>query len=437
MSDGPISDGPISDRASPRVTGRDAIAPARLCCLDLDTFFVSVERLFDPSLRGKPVVVGGQPGTRGVVVAASYEVRRFGVRSGMSLVEAGRLAPQAIYLSRRQGSYGEYSRRVRELVDTFCPAVQAASIDEFYLDFSGCERLYHSAADRSDDAAIERTVRQLTAAIDQQLGLPASAGIGRTKAVAKIACRLAKPHGVLFVAAGGERALLDPLPVRALPGIGPVAERRLTNAGVARLGQLAELPLSTLTPLLGSAAAALQRAARGEGRTALGRDRPAFREYDAEGETIGSISNERTFAADIDDHRAVSQVLCQLTERVCWRARRRGVQARTLTVKVKHADFSLTSRSQSIETPSDSELQWLPIARRLLVAARDPQRAVRLVGVGVSALSPAQQQLSLFDGPGRKLHQAVDEARSKFGFEAVRLGDGQGEGLAPLLRERS
>jgi DNA polymerase-4 len=182
----------------------------RVCCLDLDTFFVSVERLLDPTLEGRPVVVGGKPGSRGVVTAASYEVRRLGVKSGMSLVEAGKRAPKAIYLPTRHEIYGTYADRVREIARRFAPTVLVASIDEMYLDFSGCERLYgaddaaggKSGQDRTREAAIEGAVLKLTTTIFDEIGLPASAGIATSKVVAKVASALAKPRGVMLVPAG-------------------------------------------------------------------------------------------------------------------------------------------------------------------------------------------------------------------------------------------
>src|SRR3954465_1806282 len=171
----------------------------RICCLDLDTFFVSVERLLDPSLEDKPVVVGGRPGSRGVVTAASYEVRRLGVRSGMSLVEAGKRAPDAIYLPTRGEIYGTYAERVREIAHRYAPVVVIASIDEMFLDLSGCERLHARPGDESGDAAIERAVLDLTGAIDGEVGLPASAGLATSKVMAKVASSLAKPRGVMVV----------------------------------------------------------------------------------------------------------------------------------------------------------------------------------------------------------------------------------------------
>jgi DNA polymerase-4 len=269
----------------------------RICCLDLDTFFVSVERVLDPSLEGKPVVVGGRPGTRGVVTACSYEVREVGVRSGMSLTQAGRLAPDAVYLPGRGGAYSEYAEKVRKIASRYSPVIQVASIDELYIDFAGCERLYRTSGDASDDATIERTVREMTAVIQDELGLPSSAGIGASRSMAKIASGLAKPAGVLLVPAGNEAALLAPLPVRKLPGIGPVAEEKLERAGLATLGQVAAMPVSELRRIFGAWAEHVKDSARGLGSADLSRDRPAFREHDVEGDSVGSISNERTSCA--------------------------------------------------------------------------------------------------------------------------------------------
>src|SRR5512147_773519 len=343
----------------------------RICCLDLDTFFVSVERLLDPTLEGKPVVVGGKPGSRGVVTAASYEVRRLGVKSGMSLVEAGKRAPNAIYLPTRHELYGTYAERVREVARRFAPTVRVASIDEMYLDLSGCERLYGAEAagedggDRAGDAVIEGAVLRLTATIFDELGLPASAGIATSKVVAKVASALAKPRGVMLVPAGVERAVLAPLPVRAFPGIGPVGEARLQAAGYRTLGQVADAPFAALQEIFGAWAASISRGAQGLGSGRLGRERPAFAEHDPEGEAGGSISNERTFREDVTDPASIEAVLCGLCERVCWRARKRHVKARTVTLKLRYADFHTLTRSQTTMA-TNSELELYPILKEML-----------------------------------------------------------------------
>ncbi|HEY4118389.1 MAG TPA: hypothetical protein VGM56_11055, partial [Byssovorax sp.] len=296
----------------------------RLCCLDLDTFFVSVERLLDPRLRGVPVVVGGLRGGRGVVTSASYEARAFGVRSGMSIREASERAPaEVVFVSGHHDEYSSYSQRAREIVERFSPVVVAASIDEHYLDFRGCERLYRRPGDAGDDATILRTVRAITDTIDRELGLPSSAGVATSKSMAKVASGLAKPRGVILVPAGAEEATLAPLAVRKLPGIGPVSEGRLVAAGIATLGQLVTAPDALLRPIFGSYTDGLRASARGDGADELGRERPAFREHDPRGVVAGTISNERTFVERDAD--TAASVLSSLCERVCSRARARGV----------------------------------------------------------------------------------------------------------------
>lgn len=398
------------------------LPPARIACLDLDTFFVSVERLLNPALEGKPVIVGGRPGQRGVVTACSYEVRALGVRSGMSLTEASKLAPHAIYLPTRHGTYGEYAERARKIAARYSPVVQVASIDEMYIDFRGCERLYHRPQDLDADGTILRVVRELVAEIRRELGLPASAGIASSRSLAKVACGLAKPAGVIMVVAGQEAAVLAPLPVRRLPGIGPVAEAKLARLGVTHLGQVAELPLPRLRRVFGAWAEHIKRSARGEGSADLGRDRPAFREHDPEGEVIGSISNERTFREDVRDQRSIDRQLCSLTERVCWRARCRGVSARTVTLKLRYADFQTLSRSRTV-TPTASEFELYPVVRALYREARRRPQPIRLLGVALSNLGLYDEQLALFAGH-TKLHETIDTLRGKYGFDAVRLAEG-------------
>ena len=398
--------------------------PARIACLDLDTFFVSVERLLNPSLEGKPVIVGGRSGQRGVVTACSYEVRALGVRSGMSLTEASKLAPHAIYLPTRHGTYGEYAERAREVAARYSPVVQVASIDEMYIDFRGCERLYHRAEDLNADETILRVVRELVAEIRRELGLPASAGVASSRSMAKVACGLAKPAGVIMVTAGQEAAVLAPLPVRRLPGIGPVAETKLARLGITHLGQVAALPLPRLRRIFGAWAEHIQRSARGEGSADLGRDRPAFREHDPEGEVIGSISNERTFREDVRDQRSIDRQLCSLTERVCFRARSRGVKARTVTLKLRYADFQTLCRSRTL-APTASEFELYPVVRALYREARRRPLPIRLLGVALSNLGLYDGQLSLF-AEHTKLHETIDGLRGKYGFDAVRLAEGCG-----------
>lgn len=390
----------------------------RICCLDLDTFFVSVERLLDPSLHGRPVVVGGRRGGRGVVTSASYEVRAFGVRSGMSIREASERAPEdAVFVPGHHDTYMEYSSRARAIVERFSPDVVAASIDEHYLDFRGCERLYRRADDGDDDATILRVVREMTRAIDTELGLPASAGIATSKSTAKVASGLAKPHGVLLVAAGTEAATLAPLSVRKLPGIGPVSETRLRALGIETLAQLVVAPEALLRPIFGVYTTAIRRTASGEGTDELGRERPAFREHDPRGEVAGTISNERTFVESSPD--TAASVLSGLSERVCSRARRRGVLAGQVTLKLRYADFDTITRGRTI-APTNIDVELHGTVLDIYRDARTRPLPIRLLGIAIAKLRLDTIQLPLFGG-GERRGLAVDRVRDKFGYDAVHL----------------
>jgi DNA polymerase-4 len=412
---------------------------ARLCCLDLDTFFVSVERILDPSLVGQPVIVGGRRGQRGVVTACSYEVRAYGVRSGMSMVEAERLAPpDAIFLPTRGGTYEPYSRQVRALLEAACPAVQAASIDEFYLDYGGCDALLSRPGEPGGDEPLLREVRALRQRIQDELGLPASVGIGATRAIAKMASRDAKPAGVFLVPLGQERAYVSLLPVRAFPGIGPVAESHLRQAGVLTLGQLLDLPPGPLRHRVRGLRESVERGIDPARAGSLGHHRPAFREHDPQGVTVGSISNERTFLADVREPGLVLDQLRALSERVAWRARGRDVRARTVTLKLRYADFETLTRARTIPpTWEEGEIHRAILA--LYAEHRDPRRAVRLVGVALSNLvAPDRQLLLPFADPERPdPGQAIDEVRRRFGYQAIRVGLAAEPGPDPLrVRDR-
>ncbi len=406
---------------------------ARICCLDLETFFVSVERLHDPGLVGQPVVIGAAPGHRGVVTACSYEVREYGVRSGMSVAEAVRLAPHAIFMAPRHGEYSGYAARVREILERFTPDVRAASIDEFYLDFHGTERLhalhYRGPGSGGADDTIERATWAMRDAIQAEIGLPASAGLGVTRAVAKMACGAAKPAGVRMVRRGQERAFADGLPVRRFPGIGPVAEERLREAGIHTLGELLELPPGPARNRFGGLAAHVLRSlqppvARSGVAGPLGaRERPAFREYDNPTQgACGSISNERTFSADLGDVQRVHAQLRMLAERVCWRARQRQLAGRTVRLKLRTSDFHTVERSVS-GPATHAEGEVLRRLEGLLARAWDRERPIRLLGVGLASFESASQQLALplkdvRDPPSA----AIDAVRERFGYDAIRVG---------------
>jgi DNA polymerase-4 len=337
----------------------------------------------------------------------------------MSLTRAFELAPKAVYLSTRHSVYGDYFARVRRIAESYTPVSQVASIDEMFLDFSGCERLYFASGDAGPDFTIERVVRKLTDDIESQVGLPSSAGIATSRSVAKVASGVAKPRGVRLVPAGSELEFLGPLPVRKFPGIGPVAERKLNEIGVTVLAEVASAPVSTLRRIFGAWAEPIQRACRGQGAHELGRERPAFIEYDPKGVTLGTISNERTFREDVRDPACIESMLCSLCERVCFRARKRGMKARTVTLKLRYADFQTLLRSRTI-TPTCSELELFPVVFDLYREARKRRMAIRLLGICLSNLRPYDEQLWLFD-TSEPLHRAVDGVRKRFGYDSLRI----------------
>jgi DNA polymerase-4 len=249
--------------------------------------------------------------------------------------------------------------------------------------------------------------------------LPSSAGIATSRSVAKVASGVAKPRGVRLVPAGTEPDFLGPLPVRKFPGIGPVAEQKLHAMGLMTLADLMSAPLSTLRRIFGAWAEPIQRSCRGHGAHELGRERPAFLEHDPTGSTVGTISNERTFREDVRDPSSIESMLCSLCERVCWRARKRGMKARTVTLKLRYADFQTLMRSRTI-TPTCSELELYPVIRDLFEQARKRRTAIRLLGICLSNLRPYDEQLSLFD-QGERIHRAVDGVRKRYGYDALRI----------------
>jgi DNA polymerase-4 len=373
--------------------------------LDMDCFFVSVERLLDPALVGRPVVVGGDPNGRGVVASASYEARRFGVRSAMASRRARELCPGLIFAPGHHRLYGEYHDRVRAILERFAPGIEAASIDEFYLDFTGCNLLYDG---------IFPLLRRVRAAIADELGLPSTAGLASNKLVAKIASRLAKPAGVLWVPHGAEAEILAPLSVRAIPGVGPVTGEALERLGVRRIGHLASIPAKVLEAALGAWGPELARKARGESDSAV-----------EEGGERKSVGHETTFAEDTADPAVLEATMCHLVGKAAWRLRTAGMKAGGVTVKVRYADFRTVTRSRALPGSSDRDGALLAVARELMFGAVGRRVRVRLLGVALERLSGGAAQLGLFtaarDARLEALFPAVDRVRAKFGFDALEL----------------
>jgi len=385
---------------------QSTVAQSTILHVDMDAFFVSVELLERPELRGKPVVVGGQPNQRGVVSAASYEARKYGIHSAMPLRTAGRLCPHAIFLDGHHSNYAEWSDRVATILAKFSPVVEMVSIDEAYLDLSGTERLHGPPL-----AAAERLLRTITATT----GLPCSAGLATTRLVAKVASDQAKPRGLLWVPAGSEQRFLAPLPIRKIPGIGEVTERALRALGIETVEQIAAVPQERLEQVFGQWGTALYRKSRGG-------DSYEF-VIDAEPK---SISHNQTFGEDTGDLEAMTTVLSQLSQKACKRLREAGLATRTLTLTIRYAGFETYTRSKTLDQPTQLDADIFAIFQKLFHANRDLKRKVRLLGVGLSSLSHGGVQLDLLDPERRakleKLTAAADKLRDRFGFGKLQFG---------------
>jgi DNA polymerase IV len=382
--------------------------PAKTAILhvDMDAFFVSVELLERPELRGKPVVVGGRPDQRGVVSAASYEARKFGIQSAMPLRTAGKLCPHAIFLDGHHTKYGEWSDKVATILARFSPIVEMVSIDEAYLDLAGTERLHGPPF-----AAAHKLLRMITTTT----GLPCSAGLASTRLVAKVASEQAKPRGLLWVAAGQEPRFLAQLPVRKIPGIGEVTERALRALGIEYVHQLADYPQEKLEKIFGQWGTALYRKARGG-------DSYEF-VLDAEPK---SISQNHTFGEDTSDVAAMESMLSHLSQKACKRLREAGLSSCTLTITIRYTGFDTYTRSKTLNDSVQFDADAFAVFLSLFREHRNPRRKVRLIGVALSGLTHGNEQLNLLD-PGRrakldKLTRAADALRDRFGFDKVQFG---------------
>ena len=344
-----------------------------LAHLDLDAFYAAVEQLEDPSLRTKPLVVGGDPNSRGVVATANYVARTYGIHSAMSCAEAFRRCPQAVFVRPRHSLYRQYSDHVWRTVREVVPTVEQTGMDEGYLDIGEVAR---------DFAQARRVAEAIQTAVRGATSLTCSLGVATCKVVAKVGSDRRKPGGLTIVLPGREASFLAPLPVRVLPGVGPRAEERLRATGIETIGALAALDDDALRRVLyGKVGGELRDRARGIDPRGL--------------ETVYervSISHEETFEQDVTDRDRLHDELRRMAERLAERLQRDGESARTITTKVRYADFSIRSRSTSLLSGTDDAHRIGDIACRLLDRAlRDRPGALRLVGVGVSGLQPFQQ----------------------------------------------
>ena len=355
--------------------------------IDMDAFYASVEQAIDPSLKGKPVIVGGRDG-KGVVTSASYEARKFGVHSAMPGFQANKLCPQGIFLSNRHHVYSEYSHKVFAILRQYSPEVQAISIDEGVVDLTGTEKLLGPPLQ-----TVDRIIRR----IEQELGLPSSGGLSSHRVVSKIAATLAKPQGLIFVAAGDETNFLAPLPVEHVPGVGPKTQKDLLRRGIRTIGDLMDSGLGSHYLDLGAAD-----------------HRQRHHEH--------SIGNETT-VEPLKDVEQLERILWQLVEEVGGRLRKESYYARCLTVKIRYSDFHTITRSRTLGSPTCFDREIFETVRQLLQHNLAQDRAVRLLGVSASALQSSGWQESLLDRDKRrswdKLYQGIDHLRDKYGDDAI------------------
>jgi DNA polymerase-4 len=389
----------------------DAPAPAAdsvasILHIDMDAFFVSVELLARPELRGLAVIVGGQRDQRGVVTSASYEARRFGVHSAMALRTAAKLCPHAVFLDGHHELYGRWSDRVAAILAKYSPTVEMASIDEAYLDLAGTERLHGPHLGAAHKLLLE---------ITSTTALPCSGGVAATRLVAKVASEQAKPRGLVWVAPGSEATFLAPLSVRRIPGIGKVTEAALKSLGVETIAQLQQVTLQRLEEVFGKWGQALYRKARGI---------DSFEFFvDAEPK---SISHNQTFGHDTNEREILESTLSHLCQKAAKRLREAGLHARTVSITLRYANFTTITRSHTLTEPSDLDTIFLRTVRDLFSSAWNGTANLRLVGVEFSSFTSGSGQMDLLD-PGRRdklerLARATDSLRDRFGFSKVQFG---------------
>lgn len=388
----------------------------RVLLVDCDAFFVQVARLEDPEGAGRadPLLVGGAGG-RGVVTSASYSARPFGVRSGMPTAEALRLCPEATVVPVPRQACSRRSREIRSALESLAPVVQAASIDEFYLDLSGTERLWSGEP-------LEATAARIRASVLQQTGISVSIGGGTNRLVAKLATRRAKPAGVHVVRPGSEAEFVASLELSAIPGIGPSLRARLEDRGIYRVRELAAVEEAWLIRWFGAA----------RGRWLWERARGIDSSPVIASEERKSISSERTFHEDLHDPDALERHLLQLVLSVGETLRNQGLRARTVTSRVRDDDFRTRQASRTLEQAIESDRVLFEVSRDLFRELRARRtRPTRLLGVGVSNLIPegGARQLSMFDehptresDRDRRLSRLGDELRARFGRDALRPG---------------
>lgn len=393
----------------------------RILHIDMDAFFASVEQVHDPSLRGKPVIVGGAiEDRRGVVSTASYEARVFGVHSAMPLAEAKRRCPQGVFLRGNFERYREASQAVFEILRSVTPEIQVASIDEAYLDLTSSLKLF------GGDDAIAHYLKQQ---IHDATSLPCTIGIAANKLVAKIASAHGKPDGYLCIPTGAEAAFLAPLPIGALPGIGARTQVPLKRQGIHTAGQLAAFDPDVLLRAIGPISTRLQRMARGESTSAVR----------AHG-MPKSMSRETTFAEDRTDWPGIESTLISLTEKAAHALRQQGLEAQHVTLKVRYADFQTLTFGKSLASPTTVDQDFIRALNELLPKAKARHAPIRLIGLTLGTLTSGQQQLTLFDDANHeswnRVLASVDTVRQRHGISILKSARAIGREKKTKGRER-
>jgi DNA polymerase IV len=395
-----------------------------VCHVDMDAFFVSVEELFDPTLKGKPVVVGGKADQRGVVAAASYAARKFGVHSAMPLRTAARLCPQATFVDGHPARYREYSKKVFAVLNRFSPLVEMASIDEAYLDLTGTERL-HGPPIRAGHALHE--------AIREATNLKCSLGLASSRLVAKVTSDQAKPNGVLYVLPGQEAQFLAPLEVRKIPGVGRKTEASLHRLGIRYVGDLGKLDESFLASHFGRWGLALAGKARGE---------DAGGWFDAsigEREDAKSISHEHTFGEDTADATQLETTLTKLSEMVAKRLREQKLYARTIQLKLRNEDFETITRACTLDHATQLDREIAAAVIGLFRKAWDHKTPLRLLGVYGGGLRREEGQMNLLEEAKtarlREAFRSVDHIRNRFGDASISLAKTLNTGIRERVHE--
>ncbi|HUK46196.1 MAG TPA: DNA polymerase IV [Terriglobales bacterium] len=392
--------------------------------VDMDAFFVSVEELFDPSLKGKPVVVGGQRHERGVVSAASYAARKFGVHSAMPLRTAAKLCPQAIFVDGHPDRYRACSEKAYTVLTKFSPQVEMVSIDEAYLDMTGTERLHGPPL---------LAAHKLHRKMKDETRLNCSIGIGTSRLIAKVCSGQAKPNGVLYVIPGREAKFLEPLDVREIPGVGKVTEERLHAVGIYKVGDLTKFEERDLEEKFGKWGLALAGKARGEDAGAW------FEGEIGADEAARSISHEHTYNEDTASVEQLEATLMRLSTMVGRRLRENQLRARTLQLKLRYRDFTTITRAHSLEIPTQLDNEIYQQIHRLFHANWRKGAEVRLLGVQASSFGQDSAQLDFLEDQTREKWEhalsAADRLRDKFGEGSITLGTGMRGGFRERTHE--